>query len=148
MAKHKASSGDRIPAEVWKYGGANLSNRLHRWITTIREEGHVPQAWKDASIVTIYKNETEQNVVITEVYIYYFCSRQNLFSDPTEHTLNPEVVTETQCGFSSSWSTVDMIFYLPQLQEKCIEHDPPLYIVFVNFTMAFDIFQLLRWWSL
>ena len=26
----KAPGGDGIPAEVWKYGGANLSNRLHR----------------------------------------------------------------------------------------------------------------------
>ena len=42
----KAPGGDVNPAEVWKYGGANLSNR---------EEGHVPQAWKDANIVTIYK---------------------------------------------------------------------------------------------
>ena len=46
----KTLGGDRIPAEVWTYGGANLSNR---WITKIWEEGHVPQAWKYASIVTI-----------------------------------------------------------------------------------------------
>ena len=26
----KVLSGDGIPAEVWKYGGSNLSNRLHR----------------------------------------------------------------------------------------------------------------------
>ena len=51
----KAPGGDGIPAEVWKYGGANLSNRLHRWIIKVWEEGHVPQAWKDANIVTIYK---------------------------------------------------------------------------------------------
>ena len=51
----KAPGGNGIPAEVWKYGGANLSNRLHRWIIKVWEEGHVPQAWKDANIVTIYK---------------------------------------------------------------------------------------------
>ena len=51
----KAPGGDGIPAEVWKYGGANLSNRLHRWIIKVWEEGHVPQSWKDANIVTIYK---------------------------------------------------------------------------------------------
>ena len=33
----KAPGGDGIPAEVWKYGGANLSNRLHRWITKVWE---------------------------------------------------------------------------------------------------------------
>ena len=51
----KAPGGDGIPAEVWTYGGANLSNRLHRWIIKIWEEGHVPQAWGDANLITIYK---------------------------------------------------------------------------------------------
>ena len=51
----KALGEDGILAEVWKYGGANLSNRLHRWIIKIWEEGHVTQVWKDANIVTIYK---------------------------------------------------------------------------------------------
>ena len=51
----KSPGGDEIPAEVWKYGGVNLSNRLHRWIIKLWEEGHVPQAWENANIITIYK---------------------------------------------------------------------------------------------
>ena len=51
----KAPGADGIPAEVWKHGGDNLSNRLHQLITKAWEEGSVPQAWNDASIVTIYK---------------------------------------------------------------------------------------------
>ena len=66
----KESGGDGIPGKVWKYGRANLFNRLHR-IIKIWEEGHVPQAWKYANIVTIYKKKTEQNVVITEVYLFF-----------------------------------------------------------------------------
>ena len=34
--------------------------------------------------------------------------------------------------------STDMIFCLPQLQEKCIEQDRPLYMVFVDFSKAFD----------
>ena len=49
LKDEKAPGGDGIPADVWKYGGANLSNRLHRWIIKIWEEDHVPQAWKDAN---------------------------------------------------------------------------------------------------
>ena len=51
----KAPGGDGIPAEVWKHGGVNLFSRLHQLITNAWEMGSVPQAWKDASIVTIYK---------------------------------------------------------------------------------------------
>ena len=76
--KGKAPGGDGITAEVWKYGGANLSNRLHQWIIKVWEKGHVPQAWKDANIVTIYKKETKQNVVITEVYLFFLQPARSL----------------------------------------------------------------------
>ena len=52
----KAPGGDGNPAEVWKHGGDNLFSRLHQLIINAWEVGSDPQAWKDASIVTIYKN--------------------------------------------------------------------------------------------
>ena len=55
----KAPGGDGIPAEVWKHGGDCLFSR-YQIITNTREVGSVPQAWKDASIVTIYiRNDGE-----------------------------------------------------------------------------------------
>ena len=41
-----------------------------------------------------------------------------------------------------------MIFCLRQLQEKCIEQAQPLYIVFVDFTKAFDIVGRTGLWQL
>ena len=41
-----------------------------------------------------------------------------------------------------------MIFCLRQLQEKCIEQDRPLYIVFVDFTKAFDTVGRTGLWKL
>ena len=67
MKDGKAPGQDGIPAEVWKYGGQNLLVKLHELIVQIWQEGEVPQAWKDASIVTIFKRATEQNVATTEV---------------------------------------------------------------------------------
>ena len=51
----KAPGGDRILAEVWKHGGDNLFSRLQQLITNAWEVGSVPEASKNASIVTIYK---------------------------------------------------------------------------------------------
>ena len=51
----KAPGGDGIPADVWKHGGDNLFSRLHQLIINAWEMGSVPQALKDASIITIYK---------------------------------------------------------------------------------------------
>ena len=45
---------------------------------------------------------------------------------------------EAQCGFRPGRSTVDMIFVMRQLQEKCIEPNMPLYSVFIDLTKAFD----------
>ena len=149
----KAPGGDGIPAEVWKYGGANLFNTLHKWIIKIWEEGHVPPVWKDANIGTIYKkrDRTEcgnfRGISLLSAAGKIFA--RILLNRLSSH-ITIEVVPETQCDFRSSRSTVDMIFCLRQLQEKCIEQDRPLYIVFVDFTKACDtvgrtgLWQLLR----
>ena len=137
----KAPGGHGIPAEVWKYGGANLSNRLHRWIIQVWEEGHVPQAWKDANIVTNYKkgDRTEcgnyQGISLLSAAGMIF---DRILLNRLTSCITPELVPDTQCGFRLNRSTVDMIFCLRQLQEKSIEQDRPLYIVCVDFTKAFD----------
>ena len=136
-----------------KYGGANLSNRLHRWIIKVLVEGHVPQAWKDVNIVTIYKkgDRTEcgnyRGISLLSAAGKIFA---RIILNKLSSHITPEVVPETQCGFRSNRSTVDMIFFLRQLQEKFIEQDRPLYIVFVDFTKTFEtvgrtgLWQLLR----
>ena len=64
--------------------------------------------------------------------------------------MTSEVVPETQCSFRGNRNTVDMIFCLRQLQEKSIEQDRSLYMIFVDFSKAFDtvgrtwLWQLLR----
>ena len=147
----KAPGGDGIPTEVWKHGGDNLFSRLHQLITNAWEVGSVPQAWKAASIVTIYKkgDRTDygnyRRISLLSIAGKIF-ARILLNRLPTHIT--PEVVPDAQSGFRGNRSTVDMIYCLRQLREKCSEQDRPLYIVFVDFSKAFDTVgrtgQLLR----
>ena len=64
--------------------------------------------------------------------------------------LTERIYPESQCGFRSERSTVEMIFSIRQLQEKCREQQMPLYIAFIDLTKAFDLvsrqglFQLLK----
>jgi len=53
--------------------------------------------------------------------------------------LAERVYPESQCGFRSQRSTVDMIFSLRQLQEKCREQQQPLFIALIDLTKAFDL---------
>ena len=84
----KAPGGDGIPAEVWKHGGDNLFSRLHQLITNAWEVGSVPQAWKDASIVTIYK-KGDRTDCGNYRGISSFHSGQDLREDPPQQTIYP-----------------------------------------------------------
>ena len=147
----KAPERDGIPAEAWKHGGDNLFSRLHQLIINAWEVSSVPQAWKDASIVTIYKKGDR-----TDCWNYRGISllsiAGNIFAKILLNRLSthvtPEVVSETQYGFRGNRSTVDMIFCLRQLQEKCIEQNRPLYMVFVDFSKAFDTVGRIGLWQL
>ena len=147
----KAPGGDGIPAEVWKHGGDNLFSRLHQLITNAWGMGSIPQSWKDASIITIYKKgdrtdcgnyrEISLLSIACEIFARILLNRLSTY-------ITPEVVPETQCGLRGNRSTVDMIFCLRQLQEMCIEQDPPLYMVFVDFSKAFDTVGRTGLWQL
>ena len=62
--------------------------------------------------------------------------------------LAENVLPETQCGFRPGRGTVDMIFSLKQIQEKCIEQNRPLYMVFVDFTKGFDTVHRETLWKI
>ena len=133
--------GDGIPAEIWKHGGGNMFGRLQQLITNVWMVCFVPQAWKDANIVTIYKKgdrtDSENYRGISLLSIAGKIFARILLNRHSTH-ITPEVVPETQYGFRDNRSTVDIICCLRQLQEKCIEQDRPLYMVFVDFSKAFD----------
>ena len=149
----KGPGEDGIPAEVWKHVGNNLFSRLQQLITNAWKVGSVPQALKDASVVTIYKKldrtdcRNYRGISLLSIAGKIFA--RILLNILCTH-ITQKVVPETQCGFRGKRSTVDMIFCLRQLQEKCIEQDRPLYMVFVDFIKAFDsvartgLWQLLR----
>ena len=53
--------------------------------------------------------------------------------------LAARVYPESQCGFRTGRSTIDMIFSVHHLQEKYKEQGKPLYLAFIDMTKAFDL---------
>jgi len=97
---------------------------------------------KDAKIVTLYKNKGDRSdcnnyrgisllSIVGKVYtaVVLVCLQE----------LAERVFPKSQCGFCAERSTVDMIFPLRQLPEKCREQQKPLYIALVDLTKAFDL---------
>ena len=66
LKNNKAAGPDGLPAEVFKHGGYHLLHRRHRFITSAWSSGCVPQQWKDATIVTVYKRKGDKAVTVVE----------------------------------------------------------------------------------
>ena len=153
LANGKAAGVDCIPPEIIKCGEPTLLEPLHKLLCLCWREGHVPQDMRNAKIVTLYKNKGDRSdcnnyrgisllSTVGKVFARVVLSRLQILAN--------RIYPESQCGFRSERSTIDMIFSVRQLQEKCREQHMPLYIAFIDLTKAFDLvsrsglFELLR----
>ncbi|XP_041934160.1 uncharacterized protein LOC121696990 [Alosa sapidissima] len=142
LKNNKSPGPDGIPAEVFKHGGYLLTRRLHLLITKIWQSENVPQDWKDANIIILYKQKGDRadcgnsrgiSLLSTAGKVLAKIMLSQLVEYISELTL-----PETQCGFRKCRSTTDMIFALRQLLEKSREQRRDLYITFIDLSKAFD----------
>ena len=153
LACGKAPGDDCIPPEIIKVGKSALMKPLHELLCLCWREGQVPQAMRNAKIITLYKNKGDRSdcnnywgisllSIVGKVFARVVLMRLQVLAE--------RVYPESQCGFRAGRSTLDMIFSVRQLQEKCREQQMPLYIAFIDLTKAFDLvsrkglFQLLE----
>ena len=141
LAPGKAPGSDEIPPDLIKKCQTALLKPIYDLLCCCWVEGGVPQDMRDAKIVTLYKNKGERSdcnnyrgisllSIVGKVYARVLLARLQKLAD--------RVYPESQCGFRAGRSTIDMIFSLRQLQEKCREQNVPLYLAFVDLTKAFD----------
>ena len=62
----KPPGRDGIPSEIWKHGGPKLTDCLYKLIQEVWDTQKVPQDWKDASMVPLYKVTGKTVVAIVE----------------------------------------------------------------------------------
>ena len=147
---NKAPGNDGIPAEVYKYGGEELTQRLHQLITKCWLQRTVPQEFKDILILPIFKNKGDHHDCGNYRGISLLVIAGKIMAKIVQKSLSKlaeKVLTESQCGFRQERSTIDMIFSLRQIQEKAIEQEQELYIVFIDFRKAFDTVDRAMLWK-
>ncbi|RXN11904.1 RNA-directed DNA polymerase from mobile element jockey-like protein [Labeo rohita] len=122
LACGKAPESDDIPPEALKNGKPVLIQPLHELLCQCYDQGHIHQDMHDANIVTVYKNKEGHS----DCNNYWGISLLNIVGKAFARvtlvrlqTLVSHIYPESQCGFRAGRSTVDMIFSLRQLQEKC-----------------------------
>ena len=122
-------------------GGSKLYKNLHDLIAQIWNDEVVPQDWKDASFVPIFKKGNRKQCGNYRGILLLSIAGKIMSSvilNRINQNICPNILLETQSGFRSGRSTMDMIFSLKQIQEKCVEQNMPLYVVFIDFSKTFD----------
>ena len=138
----KAPGIDGITAEMFKSAGPVALAAFHTLLTNIWEEEELPKDFRDATVVSLFKNKGSKNDCNNYRGISLLCIAGKILARILLNRLVENIsegnLPETQCGFRPNRSTVDMIFSVRQVQEKCREQNMDLYMVFVDLTKAFD----------
>ena len=110
-------------------------------MTICWRQEEIPHDMTDAKIVTLYKNKGDKGDCNNYRGISLLSITGKAFARiilKRLQRLADRVLPESQCGFRSGRSTMDKIFSLSHLQEKCREQNHPLHMAFVDLTEAFD----------
>jgi len=102
----------------------------------------IPQEFKDASIIHLYKRkgnrqDCDNHRGISLLSIAGKILARILLNRLTMH-LDQGLLPESQCGFRKERGTIDMVFAARQLQEKCQEQNADLFSIYIDLTKAFD----------
>nr|VZI36615.1 unnamed protein product [Spirometra erinaceieuropaei] len=142
LSSGKAPGSDAIPAEVYKHGVPQLMDQLTALFQEMWRQGEVPQDFKDATIVHLYKRKGNRQVCDNHRGVSLLNIAGKIFDRILLTRLNNHLeqglLPESQCGFRRHRGATDMIFAARQLQEKCQEMRTHLYSTFVDLTKAFD----------
>ena len=124
LSSGKAAGEDGIPPEVFKHGGDPLTIKLTELFCEIWNQGSVPQQFKDASIIHLFKNKGKKAVCDNHRGISLLSIAGKILARVILNRINTHVVDsiypESQCGFRPGRGTNDMIFSLRQVQENLV----------------------------
>ncbi|BHF70089.1 hypothetical protein SprV_0301313900 [Sparganum proliferum] len=105
-------------------------------------QGELPQDFKDAPIVHLYKRRGNRQICDNHRGLSLLNTAEKIFARILLNSLNNHLdqglLLKSQCGFRRHHGSTDMIFAACQLQEKCQEMRTHLYSTFLDLTKAFD----------
>ena len=139
----KACGVDGITAEMVKTGGKDVLLFLTKLFNILFSKGLYPREWSKAIIIPIFKKGDPENTdnyrgvsllsIVSKCYTTILNTR--LYSWLEDN----DMISDSQAGFRKKYSTVDQIFNLYSIVQKCLnKKGRKLYTAFVDFRKAFD----------
>ena len=123
-----------------------MLDKLQNLSTNCWEKGTLPQDLRDAVIVSLYKIKGEKSDCSNYRGITLLSIAGKIVARVLLNRLIPTITQENtlESVFRCNRGTLDMIFVLRQIQEKC----RGLYAAFVDLTKAFDTVSLDGLWKI
>ena len=140
LKNNKSAGPDGLEAELLKHAGDELIKRLHQLILEIWEKQEMPNEWYQAIICPIPKKGNKQIMGN-----YRPISILNVAYKILAHVIKRRIQEEAekkighyQAGFQKGKSTIDNIFIMRQIQEKCKKKDIKIHVLLIDFRQAYD----------
>ena len=143
LKNNKACGIDGIPSEFFKHSINTLLPVITRLFNSILTSGHFPKAWSIGMIIPLHKKGN-----MSDPGNFRGISLLNIFSKIFTGILNKRltewcdinnIIPECQAGFRKGYSTIDNVFVLHSLIQKCFSKKAgKCYCLFVDFSKAFD----------
>jgi hypothetical protein len=126
--------------ELIKNGGPKLLQRIFDLLLQIWDQERRPEEWETGIIYPIFKKGDCRDcgnyrgiTLFNITYKIFTCLIYNRLVKYSELTLG-----EYQAGFRPHRSTIDQIYTVRQILEKCYEFGIELHNIFIDFKQAFD----------
>uniref|UniRef100_A0A914PPJ6 Reverse transcriptase domain-containing protein n=1 Tax=Panagrolaimus davidi TaxID=227884 RepID=A0A914PPJ6_9BILA len=151
MKGNTAPGADNIPSKVVKSTISTFAERFAAALNGLFEGNIMPPELFHSKTILLYKKGNRLDIgnyrpISLLPVLYKLLTRvitnRVVAAVEVSHALPPE-----QAGFRKCYSTVDHIYSLNQVFEKCREYNMPLYVVFIDFKKAFDSVELPAIWE-
>ena len=141
MKNRKAAGVCEITTELLKEGGPTLELWLTQVFNKVWRAENVPEDWKKAVIVAIFKNKGSSQECSNYRGISLLSVPGKLFMRVLLNRIKPIIenkLREEQAGFRRGRSTIDQIYSIRRIIEKRWEYGLQTYCAFVDLQKAYD----------
>jgi hypothetical protein len=139
MKGGKVMSPDGIPIEVWRTLGDVAIVWLTKLFNLIFRSNKMPDEWRRSILVPIFKNKGDVQSCTNYRGTKLMSHTMKLWERIIKHRLRGVTnVTENQFGFIIGRSTMEAIFLIRQLMERCREQKKDLHMIFIDLEKIYD----------
>ena len=142
MNPHKATGPDGISAQILKVLAEEIAPILSLLFQASLDQGTVPQKWKEAHVVPIFKkgdkNKAANYRPISLTSICSKCLEHIVRSNVMDHFDELEILTDSQHGFRKKRSTVSQLITTTHDLFTTLEKGGVRDVVFLDYSKAFD----------